>query len=257
MSESYTRRRLLVATGVGMSTALAGCAGSAEDETDDSSPTTDANEGTGESTGTDSGTDTDSETATSTPRQVSFESSAGTTVEGTLYGSGSCGVVLVPQINMDRESWAPQAERLAERGWVALAIDEGEKRVAAVRAAVGFLIDERGLDKVVVMGASTGGEAAVVAAAKEGDRVDGVVSLSAAGGAKYASELTGRKLFVASKNDEDRFVRIAKQLHEKAPDPKRLELYAGSAHGQGLFESSHKEELWTAVLDLVETVCEG
>lgn len=174
-----------------------------------------------------------------------------------MYGSGSCGVVLVPQINKDRESWAPQAERLAERGWVALAIDEGEQRVAAVRAAVGYLLDERGLDRVVVMGASTGGEAAVVAAAKEGDRVDGVVSLSAAGGAKYAGELTGQKLFVASKNAEDRFVRIAKQLHEGSSKPKRLELYEGGAHGQGLFESPHTEDLWTAVLDLVETACEG
>jgi hypothetical protein len=102
-----SRRRLLAAVGAA-TTAFAGCTGSeasdpttttvSETPTDAAAPT-----GTPESTGT---------TTSSAPRDVTFQSAASTPVEGTLYGSGDCGVVLVPHINLDRGSWAPQATAL-------------------------------------------------------------------------------------------------------------------------------------------------
>lgn len=176
-------------------------------------------------------------------------------MEGSLFGSGTCGVVLVPQINLDRESWVPQAERLASRGLVALPIDEGDQRAAAVQGAVEFLRSERGVEQVVLVGASTGGEAVVVAGAKLADQVDGVVALSAAGGGDYADRLSGQKLFVVSRGDERRFVRIAKRLHEKASDPKRLVTYDGDAHGQRLFESAHRDSLWNELDALTDQTC--
>ncbi|MBX0324314.1 alpha/beta hydrolase [Halomicroarcula sp. F13] len=214
------------------------------------SPTT--TETTSDATASSSATESTTTTGSS---DVSFDTSGGATVEGTLYGAGDCGVVLVPQINLDRESWRPQAERLASNGWLALAIDEGEQRVAAVRAAVEFLRSERAVSSVVLVGASTGGAAIVGAAAEIPDRVDGVVTLSAAGGAERAGALTGQKLFVVSEGDEQRFVDIATRLHDDASDPKRLLTFDGAAHGQRLFESEHSAAVWSAMFDLLGDAC--
>ncbi|WP_136718390.1 alpha/beta hydrolase family protein [Halorientalis salina] len=178
-------------------------------------------------------------------------------MEATLYGRGSCGVVLVPQINLDRESWHPQAERLASEGLVALPIDEGSDRVPAVLAAVEYLRTEHSISHVVLMGASTGGEAAVVAAATKPDRVDGVITLSAAGGVVRANRLTGAQLFVVSRGDEQEFVDMACELNDRAPEPKHLEIYDGGAHGQRLFESPHRQDLWTNVLTTITNVCQN
>lgn len=190
------------------------------------------------------------------PSDVSFASSTGATVEATLYGRGSCGIVLVPQINRDRESWRPQAERLATEGLVALPIDEGSDRVPAVLAAVEYLRTEHRISRVVLMGASTGGEAVVGAGAAKPDRVDGVITLSAAGGVVDADRLTGQQLFVVSSGDEKRFVDIAHELNDRTPEPEQLEIYDGGAHGQRLFESPHRQDLWTNVLTLTTNVCQ-
>lgn len=246
-----TRRRLLGLASLGV-TGLTGCLGDDGGSGAQTSTTTSTPTATGDET-------TTGPTATSGTQTVTFTSRAGTDVTGTLYGTGNCAIVLVPQINLDRESWRPQAERLADAGHLALAIDEDEEnRAASVLGAVDYLRSERSVTRVVLMGASTGGEAVVVANATADDgAVDGVIALSAAGGADRAADLQGRKLFVVALGDEDRFVQTARELHENAPDPERLITYDGSAHGQGLFDSTHGEDLWTEISGLVESVCGG
>lgn len=192
------------------------------------------------------------------PRTVSFEAPHGATIEATAYGSGGCGIVMVPQINKDRESWKPQAKTVAEMGHWALAIDEDpDDRPGSVRGAIRYLRDQQGLSTVLLLGASSGGEAVVVANAEsEPDTVDGTITLSAGGGVDHASDLQGRSLFVVSTNDDDRFVRVARELHEQAPKPKELVEYEGSAHGQQLFESDHAANLRDRIQTLISDVCE-
>lgn len=250
--DSTTRRRLLAATG-GTAAALAGCVG---DESTRASETA-----TERTTATQEGTDTRDGAGTetpSTPRDVTFQSTADTDVTGTLYGSGDCGVVLVPQINLDRGSWAPQAAALADRGHVALAIDEDpDARAASTLGAVRFLHETVGVDHLVLVGASSGGEAVVRATARaDSGTVDGLVALSAGGGAEVAGDLQGRKLFAVAENDDERFVRVAEQLHANAPEPKTLQRYAGSAHGQALF-GAHGDDLGPRLFELVATACEA
>jgi dienelactone hydrolase len=164
--------------------------------------------------------------------------------------------VLVPQINTDRGSWRPQAEAIAGMGHLALAIDEDtDDRAASVRGAIAYLRGAGGVSTVVLVGASTGGEAVVVADATAGAPVDGTVTLSAAGGADRASDLRGRTLFVVSEDEEDRFVRVARELHQGAPEPTDLVVYDGSAHGQGLFASGHDEALRDRLRTLLSEVC--
>jgi dienelactone hydrolase len=251
MTRRATRRRLLAAVGA-VTTTFAGCTGGgASDSTGTTAP----------GTPTDAASPSDSPEPTGTasssgPRDVTFQSAASTQVEGTLYGSGDCGVVLVPQINLDRESWEPLATALADRGYVALAIDEDpDERAASALGAARYLREVVGVDHLVLVGASSGGEAVVRATATaEQGTVDGLVTLSAGGGADVASDLQGRKLFTVAENDDDRFVRVAEQLHANAPRPKTLQRYAGSAHGQALFEA-HGDDLRSRLFDLVATAC--
>lgn len=252
MTTPPTRRRLLGALAGAGVTALAGCTGDEGTPTDTTtaSPAGAGNADAATTTGTAS-------TATpERPTTVRFKSTAGTAVQGTLYGRGDCGVVLVPQINLDRGSWEPQATALAERGHVALAIDEDpDNRWQSALGAARFLRETTGVSTLVLVGASSGGEAVVRANANAETDVAGLVTLSAAGGADVAGQLQGRKLFVVSENDEDRFVRIARELHENAPDPARLKVYGGSAHGQRIFES-HGADLRRRLFGLVERACE-
>lgn len=191
-----------------------------------------------------------------TGETVSFVAPHGATIEASLYGNGDCGVILVPQVNLDRESWQPQAELIADMGHLALAIDEdSDNRSASVRGAIQYLREEQAVSTIVLVGASTGGEAVVVANANTDTPVAATVTLSAAGGTEHASTLEGRSLFVVSNGDEDRFVRIAQELHEAAPEPKQLVEYDGSAHGQGLFDSPHGDALRSTVRSFIADVC--
>jgi hypothetical protein len=255
-----TRRGLLAAAvATAGSIGVAGClgGGSGTDGDDETTTTTTETTSTTTETTTTSTTTTTSDSAES-PRTVSFEAPHGATIDATAYGSGDCGVVLVPQINLDRESWQPQAETIAGMGHVALAIDEDpEDRPASVRGAVRYLREERAVSTLVLVGASSGGEAVVVANAETDATVDGTVALSAGGGADRASALQGRTLFVVSEGDDHRFVRVARELEEGAPDPTGLVTYEGAAHGQAIFESEHGDDLRERLRTFVSEVCSG
>ena len=262
-SEKSSRREFLARTAVVTSPlGLAGClTGGSSSSDDGGSETTTSEEGdetstTSETDTTEESTDKTGTSTTESPRSVSFEAPHGATIEATAYGSGDCGIVLVPQINLDRGSWEPQAEMVAEMGHLALAIDEDpDNRAASVRGAIRYLREQQGISTLILVGASTGGEAVVVANAETDATVDGTITLSVAGGAGHASDLQGRSLFVVSKGDEDRFVRIARELHQGAPEPKKLVEYEGSAHGQGLFDSEHGDNLRDRIRTFVSEVC--
>ncbi|WP_435362213.1 dienelactone hydrolase family protein [Haloarchaeobius sp. DFWS5] len=260
------RRRFLAAVTGSLPLALAGCLGGSDDGATDSStadPTTNTPEPTESDATTSEGTPettdqptTEPTTTQSAPRDVSFQSSAGETIEATLYGQGSCGLILVPQINLDRESWEPQARRWAEQGHLVAAIDEGEQKTAGVRAAVQYLTTEQGVSTVVLVGASAGGKAAIEAAAAE-SAVSGVAGLSASGGADVADQLDMRVFLAVSEGDADRFVQTTKDVRARAGEPKELQLYDGSAHGQRLFDSDHADDLLARLDTFVEKSCVG
>jgi pimeloyl-ACP methyl ester carboxylesterase len=260
------RRRVLAGVlALAGSIGLAGCfgdgSGADADGDPEATPTTETAVPTESTETTETATTTATETTATTettesPRTVSFEAPHGATIEATAYGSGDCGVILVPQINLDRGSWKPQAEMIAKMGHLALAIDEDpDDRPASVRGAVQYIRTERSVSTVVLVGASSGGEAVVVANAEMDAPVAGTVAISAGGGADRASDLRGRTLFVVSEGDDDRFVRVATELHEGAPDPTKLVTYDGSAHGQAIFDSEHGDDLRERLRAFVSAVC--
>lgn len=254
-------RRQTLALLAAAASALAGC-GDPGPRTPESTPPNETGTdplGPGPGLETPSGNETEPPPAPGTPapEDVVFAKPNGGEVTATLYGGGDCAVVLVPQVDRDRQSWDQYARDLAEDGYLAMAIDEGtDRKTAGVTAAVNYLRRETVVEAIVLLGASTGGATAVRAAAAHPDAVDGLVTLSAGGGADVADQLSMPARFVVAEGDAQRFVSTAEALATDAPGEDQLLTYDGDAHGQALLESDHADDLRSRLGEFVAGVCE-
>lgn len=130
--------------------------------------------------------------ATPTPvdnsRPASFVTEDDVTLHGRLFGQGDIGVVLAHMFPADQTSWWDFAATLAEQGYMALSFDfrgygqsDGAKDIEFidrdVEAAFDFLKAE-GSSTVFLAGASMGGTASLIVAARRSEEVRGVVSVS-------------------------------------------------------------------------------
>ncbi|WP_458185904.1 alpha/beta hydrolase [Haladaptatus sp. NG-WS-4] len=269
MSRTPTRRRLLYTVGVAATASLAGCSSLTGDETTTDSGTTDggttdtqAGETTSSETATTNETTDETITGTAPPEgggDVQFATSGGATVQGTLLGDGSCGIVFAHGAGFDRKSWLPEARRLAEKGYTCLTIDlnldDGSTTAEYVLAAVQYLRQRVGVKNVVLVGASAGANAVVRANAQAKENtIDGTLALSPGKAADVASQMQGWKLFVVATEDDDRFVQTTKQMYENASRPKRHEMLSGSAHGQEIFKSN-PYAIRSLMNEFLKTVC--
>ncbi len=197
---------------------------------------------------------------------IPFPTSDGGVVFADLYGSGERAVVLVHGGQFNKESWAPQAKELVAAGFEVLAINlrgygqshgPGDKDpmdaplYLDVLAAVRHL-HAHGARSVSVVGGSMGGWAAGDASieSKPGE-IDRVVMLGAAP-SEPAEKLKSASLFIVARDDsegdnERRLPGIQKQ-YDKAPQPKKLIVLAGSAHAQWLFQTDQGERVMKEIL---------
>jgi pimeloyl-ACP methyl ester carboxylesterase len=199
---------------------------------------------------------------TSQSREVSFPTADGGIVFADLYAASSSpdAVVLAHGAAFDKASWAPFASWLAGRGHDVLAIDfRGYGRSTAgtpspalfedVLGAVRYL-HGRGVTRVAVLGASMGGGAAAEAAVRAAPgEIYRIVLLSPVpiGDPEH---LPGPVFFIASK-DEPMVAQIREQ-YRRVPEPKRLVLLSGAAHGQHIFATKEAEHLRTAIAEFLE-----
>jgi pimeloyl-ACP methyl ester carboxylesterase len=194
------------------------------------------------------------------PAEVSIPTADGGLVRADLYdGSGSAAVVLAHGKAFDKASWRSFADFLTASGYDVLALDfrgyggsrPGKETAALhedVLAAVRWL-RERGAPAVAVVGSSMGGGAAARAAVEcSAGEIDRLVLISPAPIAE-PERLRLRKLYLASA--EEPFLDEVERQFERAPEPKRLMLLDGSAHGQHLFGTDQSGRLMTAVLDFL------
>jgi alpha-beta hydrolase superfamily lysophospholipase len=195
--------------------------------------------------------------------ELRFRTADGVPLVGHRFGGARPGAkpvaVLAHMSNGSLCEWATEARRLAARGIWVLAFDfrghgssGGTQRLgrlgldvaAAVKAARGL-----GARRVVVVGASLGGIAAVVGAATITPPLAGVASVSGPAlipgrldARPFAPRLRVPALFVASKGDQNAgydFAADAQRLYDSAGSAsKRLELLDGSLHGVFLVEGS-------------------
>jgi pimeloyl-ACP methyl ester carboxylesterase len=196
-------------------------------------------------------------------RSVSFTADDGVGLEGRLFGDGTAGVVLSHMRPADQTSWFRFASRLADAGYLVLTYDfrgycpggeggcsEGERDVGEmwrdVVAAV-ELVRSEGATSVALVGASMGGTASLVAAAREDLEVRAVITLSAPISIEglvvdgpLLSQISAGKLFIAGVGDATA-ARDAQTLHDLAPPPRRVEIVPADDHGTDLLTSGQAE----------------
>lgn len=189
---------------------------------------------------------------------MTLKASTGDSVIGAVLGTGRVGIVLAPKVIDDACVWVPFARRLRDRGDRALLFDwktnlvggqaTGATAVAEVVSAADELRRE-GSDQVLLIGASKGGTASLVAASVVRPEVEGVASLS--GEADYADmdamksvqTLTLPVLFMAAENDHfgSGSPNDAKTMFAACPSPnKRLVMLPGTEHGEELLAGPAK-----------------
>jgi pimeloyl-ACP methyl ester carboxylesterase len=181
-------------------------------------------------------------------KQVAFPGTGGF-LTGLLLGTGRTVLVLAPQASADACSWLSWARQEAAAGYRVLALDfagegrsqrgTGGKASADVLSAVAYA-RTLSVERVVLVGASRGGTAVLVAAAAADPPVTAVVSLSAPD--TYAGEnaaaaaplITVPVLYVAA-TGESAFAAAAQTMYDATTDPRRrIALVPGSLHGTSL-----------------------
>jgi pimeloyl-ACP methyl ester carboxylesterase len=168
---------------------------------------------------------------------------------GIERGNGSVGVVLAHMLGSNQQAWTAYAATLADDGFHVLTFDfrghgasGGDRNPSLASldlAAAVAKIRQLGASRVLVVGASMGGTAALVVASTE--QLAGVVTISApmrideldAGSA--VRNLSEPALFIVGEKDDKRYVDAARAFNAAARQPKRLAIIAGTGdHGTDL-----------------------
>ena len=209
-------------------------------------------------------------TAESIARTVSFPAAYSTTPEkgdsdkdaivldARVFGSGPTGVILAHMRPADQASWYPYATELAASGkYTVMTFDfrgygksTGDKQFDRIDtdldAAYVYMRDSLKLRKIFLVGASMGGTASLVVAARE--EVAGVVSISSPGqfppidAEEHLAEIVAPKLFLTSKDDVPA-ARSQERFWDLAVEPKQQHVYEGDAHGTAIFDTENGVDL--------------
>lgn len=204
-------------------------------------------------------------------RPVRFVTSDGVDLAGDVRGRGGAGVVLAHMFAADRTSWSDFAELLAGEGFHVLSLDfrghgrsEGTRDIPQIWQDVLAGAEElrrRGARRVVVIGASMGGTAALVAASRA--ELDGVATLSAPStfmGLAAPTEIVGAvdepKLFVAAQGD-GQAASTAQSFYTTSSGAKRVEIVTGAEHGTDLLEGGQAEVVRMRLLAFARSYADG
>ena len=188
-------------------------------------------------------------------------------------GDNDVGVVLAHMRRADQSAWFSFAQLLADEGYAALTFDfrgygasggseDLNKLDDDLREAVRYLHEDRGKERVFVVGASMGGTAALVVA-QDGD-ARGVVAISAPETFEEQDALSaiGRLdapvLLLVSEDDTAAMLSLD-DLLEAAPGSPESEAYSGNLHGTDLFQpgSPHYEAITERVLRFLDELRGG
>ena len=172
-------------------------------------------------------------------RAVSFTAAGEEVIGAELGNAGNTGIVLAHEYMSNLCGWIPYAEHLRDLGYRVLAFDFGAHLVDDVSGAAETL-RHGGARKIVLMGASMGGTASLVAAASAASSVTAVAALSAPSdfmgmdGTMASRQLTIPVLYMAAQ-DNGEFPGDARAMYAACPASHReLHVLTGSDHGTAL-----------------------
>ncbi len=198
--------------------------------------------------------------------RVQITATDGVQLVGHLAGHEGPGIVFGHMYPADQRSWTSFAEEMARAGFRTLTFDfrgygesGGEKDIAAIdrdmEGAYRFLIGRK-IRPVFLVGASMGGTAALIVAARV--PVAGVATLSAPvafrglDAAPVLSRLTTRTLFIAAEADAPA-ADAAKHFATHAPDSKTIQFVPGADHGTTLLGGSQAAAVRKSLRDFLTT----
>jgi pimeloyl-ACP methyl ester carboxylesterase len=200
-------------------------------------------------------------------RPVSFTTSDHLRLSGLVYGHGKTMIICTHMVDTTEDIWIDTGmpQHLATLGYSVLLFDfrgygasQGSPDPSFLdvdlRAAVSFA-QQQGAIRIVLMGASMGGTAALKVAAEV--PVTAVISLSSP--QVYGVLITDEelkamkipKLFLASADDTS-FALSANHMDEIAGAPKELKIYPGIAHGTALLYGGPGTEPAQLILRFIE-----
>jgi pimeloyl-ACP methyl ester carboxylesterase len=199
-------------------------------------------------------------------------------LEGRVVGEGPVAVVLSHMRPADQTSWWDFARDLADEGYRVLTYDfrgycpggvagcsEGDVDIEAIwRDVVGAIafVRSEGARQVMLIGASMGGTASLLAAAQDGTDVDAVVTLSApvsyeglVVSSDVLTRVSGAKLFIAGVGDGSA-AEAAEELYDLSPPPKRVEILTTDDHGTDILDGNLSGRARTLILDYLAQYAE-
>ncbi len=206
-----------------------------------------------------------SEEATDVPeitKTARFITEDGEEISGLVYGQGEIGIVLAHMRGRNQSSWREFAMNASGTGYVVLTFDfrgygdstgEKDKRMDRdLEAAVRYMFFVENVRKVVIIGASMGGTAAITIADEYNVAAVAAISPSTTYGRidalESASTMKTPLLLVVAENDPP-FNGYVNSLLNAASTTRYLEM-TGSQHGTNLF-AEHNVELTEQLLAFV------
>tara|TARA_B100000686_G_scaffold289802_1_gene316746 strand:- start:985 stop:1728 length:744 start_codon:yes stop_codon:yes gene_type:complete len=193
---------------------------------------------------------------------VRFTTEDGENISGLTFGAGDIGIVLAHMRGRDQSSWYTFAQKAKESGYVALTFDfrgygestgTKDKRIDRdLEAAVRYMSIVENVRKVVIIGASMGGAAAIEIADEY--NVDAVAALSPPitfgriDALEAASSMRTPLFLVVAENDPP-FNSYVNSFRSTASASRFLTM-TGNQHGTNLF-ADHEEELTEQLLAFV------
>jgi len=168
----------------------------------------------------------------------------------------------------DQSSWYSFAEVVALRGLTSLTFDfrgygnsEGPQEIARIDrdlAGAVHYAKHSGARRIVLIGASMGGTAALKVSAAE--PIDAVVVFSppisfwGLSSEEVLPSIRAPKFFLVSEKEMNVSVQSVRNQFKIAPEPKKLEIVAGSAHGSRMLEGEQGKKIQEKILKFVDSI---
>jgi pimeloyl-ACP methyl ester carboxylesterase len=198
-------------------------------------------------------------------QQVSFVTSDGVTLSGTLYGQGTRAIILSNESDNNSFAWVPVAQQLANLGYLVLGYAYRPQVATAnglpsqglrdLRAAIVF-IHTHHVTGITLMGSSMGGLITLKEATTE--HFDALVPISAAVAYEDVQlsdaelrRITTPKLFVTS-DQNDPFTSDTYHMFAVTPQPKEERIYPGTLHGLAIFQGISGDDLLSALRQFLQ-----
>lgn len=202
---------------------------------------------------------------------VTFRSADGVTLRGHLWAGGPTAIVFSHMYGTTQAIWFDLAGRLASQGYTVLTFDFRGAGSSSGRLVIGHVYRDtvaavqflrtRHPQKIVLVGASMGGTASIVAAGHT--KVDGLIVI--ASGMRFRGldvrphlgELRMPKLFVVGSRDAP-FNQSVQTMYNLTPQPKHLLVVPTALHGTNMFRvARHRDAIYAAVFQHLRRAAAG